>query len=397
MFESTVLRRSHDGQSISFGQIAEALLYYQKVHLIIDRGTLLSLVKQIGISNLRLLLQLPSFSSVYCEEILGTHTSPVGSSQVHQYTAINITGHESVGEFRNLAERIIYTLESGGVTRKKAKNFAKFFIDSVPTRKFSGNHFISGGIPAIAKLDIMDAQFRIEAIRKAIPLISGGYEIGESLKFDVIDSDLGIHVFHNINFDLINRSRQSSSLDSLTEAHILTHVLEARADLTLASHYGGDFVTSAINSNIIQVRHKEILRRTGINADAWRNFLEITLPDSPAIAEVIDSGERSFDEFLALLEKASRFKSWLATVNPDEGLIRSYHKEVTSEGWLQKLPVKLLRYLITSALGAAEPISGQIAGITDTFLLDKLIGGWRPNHFIATRLEPFVCNSKGGN
>jgi len=40
MFEHIVLRRTEGGLPISVGQIAEALLYYQKVHLFIDRGTL---------------------------------------------------------------------------------------------------------------------------------------------------------------------------------------------------------------------------------------------------------------------------------------------------------------------------------------------------------------------
>lgn len=50
MFESIVLRKSETGQNISAGQIAEALLYYQKVHLVLCTGTLIKLLKQIGIN-----------------------------------------------------------------------------------------------------------------------------------------------------------------------------------------------------------------------------------------------------------------------------------------------------------------------------------------------------------
>ena len=36
MFEKIVLHRSDQGNSITAGELAEALLYYQNVHLILD-------------------------------------------------------------------------------------------------------------------------------------------------------------------------------------------------------------------------------------------------------------------------------------------------------------------------------------------------------------------------
>ncbi len=52
MFEHIVLRRAEGGLPVSAGQIAEALLYYQKVHVFIDRETLFYLIRQIGIPSL---------------------------------------------------------------------------------------------------------------------------------------------------------------------------------------------------------------------------------------------------------------------------------------------------------------------------------------------------------
>lgn len=74
MFESIVLRRAENGLTISAGQIAEALLYYQSVHLVIDRGTLLGLIRTVGPARLMSLLQRPGFSAVHCEESLATFT-----------------------------------------------------------------------------------------------------------------------------------------------------------------------------------------------------------------------------------------------------------------------------------------------------------------------------------
>ncbi|PIY00693.1 MAG: hypothetical protein COZ23_07045, partial [Hydrogenophilales bacterium CG_4_10_14_3_um_filter_58_23] len=121
-----------------------------------------------------------------------------------------------------------------------------------------------------------------------------------------------------------------------------------------------------------------------------QQFTEVVLPDSPSLAEVIDSGERSFDEFLSLLDRAARFKDWLKAVNPDEDLIRTYMRDVSSEGWIQRLPAKSLRYILTVALDATNPAVGLASGFIDNFVIEKLFSGWRPNHFVSGKLSPFV-------
>lgn len=392
MFEHIILRRSQDGLPISAGQLAEALLYYQKVHLVIDRATLLKITQQIGAGNILALLRRGDLSAVYCEEGLGTNTQSVGVTQYHSYVAFTFAGSESVGQLKTPHERLQYELERVGIQRREAKRFARGFLDLVPVRKFSGDHFLQGGITHAAKRDLLDLEYAKKAIRRAIAITPGGYEIGEDLKLELINADLGTVVFTNIDFDSINERRGKSVplLGPLTIAHLLSNLLEARADMALASFYGGDFVTSEVTSSIIQVRYGEILRRANLNADARQQFTEVVLPDSPSLAEVIDSAERPFNDFLQLLDDAKRFKDWLKAVSPDEGLIRSYMREISSKGWIERLPAKSLRYLLTAGLDATSPLAGVIAGLLDNFVVEKLLSGWRPNHFIDGKLSPFV-------
>lgn len=395
MFESTVLRRSPEGYATTFGEIAEALLYYQKVHIIIDRGTLVALVKQIGTNRLLTLISNPRLSSVYTEEILATKTDAIGPFETHLYTALTISGHQDVGQYKDITERVYRTLEQEGIERSVAKRFAKRFTDRVPARKLSGNHFLPGGIPEAGKKDLFDQAFRLAAVRTIVASMSGGYRLGEDLKFDVVDSDLGMYVFHNLDLNAIDLYRRSNApaTDAITVAQILNNALEARADLTFALHYGGDFVTSRAGSNLMRVRHSEILRRSNLNNESKQQFHEVTLPDAPTVSEVIDSGERSFEDFFRLLDRSARFKTWLSTVNPDDDLVRSYVREITAEGWVQSLPVKILRYLFVTAVESSNPLLGLAAGLNDTFVLDKMLGGWRPNHFIKARLGPFVSTN----
>jgi hypothetical protein len=392
MFEKIVLRKSESGQPISVGQIAEALLYYQNVQLVIDYGTLRALLQHLGVAGVSSLLKTNGLKSTYCEETLGTYTETVGALQVHSYIAFLVSGHESVGHLKTREERLTYLALSHGCTKGQARSFATTFLDRVPVRKLAGNHYVKGGIPKAAKQDLLDAEFRTRAVIEALKSVEGAEQVDFGTKFDVFDTDIGLHVFTDIDLETINRRRAGMSppLDPITPALLLTYVLNARADLALASFYGGDFATSQASSAIVRLKHADMLKRAGLNAHARDQFHEILLGHCPRLSDAIDSGERSFDEFLKLLDKAAKFKEWLKSVSPDEHLVQRYVRDVTSEDWLQRLPVKVLRYLITLGIGSANPIAGKAAEVADAFILEKVFGGWKPNHFVESRLAPFL-------
>lgn len=393
MFEHTVLRRAEGDSPISAGYVAEALLYYQKVHLFLDRGTVFRLVSQIGPEPTMRLLRRPEVSAVYCEEQLGTHSESFGVTQRHNFIAFSFAGSQEVGRLRKPVDRLAYELETKfEIPKRQAKQFAKQFIDHVPIRNLSGNHYLPGGVIAAARNDLRDTEYVRAAIGAAANVLPGGYDAGEHLQFKIIDTESGFFAISDLDLDRINTTRGSliPPVDPLTIPYLLSKLLDARADLSLASFYGGDFVTSESTSAIIRTRHSELLRRASIDSDDRERFQDLILPDMPKLAEVIDSGERSFEEFTLLLDRAERFKKWLNGVSPDEGLIRTYLKDASADGWIQRIPAKIVRYLLATVAGALNPGAGVAAGLADSFLIEKLLGGWRPSHFIKERLRPFI-------
>jgi len=48
-----------------------------------------------------------------------------------------------------------------------------------------------------------------------------------------------------------------------------------------------------------------------------------------------------------------------------------------------------MRYVLGLVLGQF-PVVGEVYSAADTFLLDKLGNGWRPSHFVDTKLKPFL-------
>lgn len=158
----------------------------------------------------------------------------------------------------------------------------------------------------------------------------------------------------------------------------------------LAAFYGGDFVTTTVNSALVRWRQAHLFERSSLNRQAREQFSELVLTDYPSIRDVIDSGERSFSEFLKLLDKAQKFKTWLAKTNPDQKLVSQYIEALKSDTWADKAPVKALRYMFSLGTGLADPTAGVASGAADAFLLDNFLKGWRPNHFVDDRLKRFL-------
>jgi hypothetical protein len=393
VFEKTVLRRSQIGQGLSLGEIAEALLFYQNVHLVLDVQSLGGLVKSLGASELSALLERRRLTAVYAEDMLATNNESRGSLQIHSFVTATISGKKN-GEtmLRSRRERLQYMLELMQLSGGDARRLADRFLKMVPVTRYSGDVFVTGGVHKSAAADLTDLNYVTAAFRRMLREQVGFEAYAERLRVEV--TKLSAEQFtlsHNIDFVKGNTRRKevNPTLESLTEGNLLAALLDANADLNIASHYGGDFYTSATNSDIVRIRYAEVLKRTGRSMEQLKQFQDIVLRGYPTIREAIDSGTRSFSDFERLLEKSDRFRETVHKIGPDASLVAEYFGEVSKEGWISSLPVKVIRYVIGLTVGTASPAAGAALSAADTFILDKL-KGWRPNHFVDDKLKPFL-------
>lgn len=392
MFESIVLRNSQEAGNVTLGAMAEALLFYQNTRVIIGHGMLVSLARGGLLSDIIGLVREGRLQAVHCEETLGTITNSYGVLQAHDFASFKLVGHEN-DRGANRLERVEISLRTQGIEPRTAKNLATAFVEAIPQKSFTKDDYLKGGIPAAARADARDINTLKGLLRVGLAAVPGGYDAGDDLRADFVFSDLGYFLFANIDFARINmrRAAMTPALEPLTPAALLNLVLESRADMHLAAYYGGDFTTTAPNSALVRWRQAHLLDRTNLNREEKENFSEIILPDYPSVREVIDSGERSFTEFLKLLDKAQKFKVWLAKANPDQKLVGQYIEALKADTWTEKTPIKTLRYVVSLGAGLVDPTLGVIAGVADAFVLDRYLKGWRPNHFVDSRLKPFVA------
>lgn len=386
MFESFVLRRSENGDPITPGQIAEALLFYQKVHLLLDSGSLPSLCKALTPEVFLGLLSRPNVSAVYCEQFLGVQTTTSARLEKHSFIAGHFSGTAEKKQM-NRRQRLEHIFEKIGCDRKRAARLADRFQTLAKAKSVTDDYFIAGGIPKAAESDIRDPAFIKDAVRIAADSFKPASVSLPEFDFELIPVGGGYAVSSDLDLNVLN-----SGGGKITHAGLLTHVLTARADLIFAAHYGCDFQTSVVSSRIVERRCAEILRRKGLNDTEISEFRTLVLADLPRLREVIDSGQRSFTEFLRFLDsrQSQKFNKWVSHVGADDKLVASYFAEVRAQSWIERLPGKFSRYAMTSAIGLVGPLTGLAVSAADTFLVNRILGGWKPNHFIEGSYTDFV-------
>ena len=392
MFEKIILKSSDSGQPISLGELAEALLFYQNVHIILEYSSLTQIVSVIGMQKLLSLLSRQNVSAVYCEDSLGTHTQKSGMIEAHSFISFMISGDQTVGQLHKRKDRLEFILTRQGYSKKQAKVLIEQFRKKVPIRKLTDNYFVEGGIINAAWQDLSDPIFIHEATKRTLARQVGANFPLTDYKFEVETYHPNFYIKTNIDFSEINKKLKhiNSQIDEITPAYLIQNILVGKADMILAANYGGEFYTSELSSEIIQLRHNNLLKRINLDKNELNIFKEITIAESPSIKEVINCGERSFDEFLSLLDKSSKFREWIHGVNPDVKIATAYLNEISAQSWVNKGPTKTLRYILSTTIGALEPISGAVFSAADTFILEKFLGGWHPSHFINQKLKPFL-------
>jgi hypothetical protein len=160
-----------------------------------------------------------------------------------------------------------------------------------------------------------------------------------------------------------------------------------------------DLALSPISSKILVTKVNSILDRYHNNVAQLSTFQDLLFNEGRAIGETINSGQKSFADWLKILERADDFRQWLKDKPPDANLAKEYFREVTQSSWIDKLPGKSFRWamftgagIVLDAIGAGGvgTAVGVSISVADTFLLDHIIKGWKPNQFVDGPLRKFV-------
>lgn len=384
------------------GSLAEAMLFYGKVQLLLNRGTLGSLLLQLGPDGIDRLLERPEIRLSYLRQNFATWGNASGGLRSLNFAIFemgNAPGKKRPSNRDEIEEVLERTLGRSAASRKRVKaitsrmSFPRVEEDMTPAQLTQG-----------ARDDLDDDHFVHDAVQSAIEILVPNYRLPPSWHFRVFKlSDGSFAVDTNLDLPAINAEHHKTTSpdhSSITVDYLLAFIFDSFVGTYLASRYSAEFVHDPLCSSIMRLKYVHLLRRRDKSLNEIDLFQDLHLANRN-IAGTIDAGDRSFAEFLELLDNASKFKAWLANTNPDRKLVAEYFEATTRETWIDKLPTKGMRWVITSGLAVAVealyPTGAAIAAaqglsFADATVLDRVLKGWKPNQFVEGPLSQFVGN-----
>lgn len=375
-----------EGTSFDIGQMAESLLFYGEVILILKYSSLKGLLQQCNPETIIRLLEHGRLKLKYTHHMLGAisrnenlpfarYDFGLISSEKQridnaaQTILQEITGKKGKG--RRLAHRLIKYIEPISYEEEITKQI----VTEIQDGKFISEYIFR-------KLKKVDPKLSRKVIFNFAPVVKGE----------------GFPLQTNINFIELAKLISDDTKINKPSA-ILADYGTTIADLSLWSKYNTEVAVNDNQADVLQSRFDVLLSQQKGSEEIRSNFQNFVLDDSKAIQKSINSGDRTLEEFCLILEHSDKFSSWIRGQEPDSNLLKSYYKEATSNSWVDKLPSKASRWVIFTGTGIALDLLtasglGTATGVAisafDNFVLDKLIKGWKPNQFINDDLLNFI-------
>lgn len=165
---------------------------------------------------------------------------------------------------------------------------------------------------------------------------------------------------------------------------LVLRVAEINLEIMMAQRCSeADLGTSKGADNLLRAK----IARMGGSSQLISSFQRLLeLESIPDIRLAISAGDVSVPEIWKLRKKrhARRFRKWLrqAETRDARELEKAYVASLGKSSVFSSLPARALRFSITTAASAANPLLGALGGVVDSFFIDKWLGGYSPRLFL---------------
>lgn len=393
MFERICIPPIHPERRLfDLGLLAESLIFYHEVYLVLGATTLQGILQQLGPDILVELISSQNLKVRYVDHILGAITAGKGTPfELYDVGIIHAEKHNLETFAR---EAFIQATGKAGRGRRLASRFCQ----AVEPISYADN------ITRCITNEMQDGSYLEDYIRRRLE----GGESGQKFtglnslryRFSLIPGK-GFQLHTNI--DLAGLSKTGIELSELRDpATVLAQYGTTVADMSLWAQLSAEAAVDSRQADVIKARIEPMLNKYRIIEERISTFQEFVFDDARAIREAINGGTRAFGDILPVLENSQKFKDWLINQPPDNNLLKGYYRETTADSWIDKLPGKMARWFLFTGVGASIDAlggggigtgAGILVSAFDSFMLDRIVKGWKPHHFVEGVLKKFVQKS----
>jgi hypothetical protein len=386
VFDSIVVRSTTQGDGvcpIDLGRLAEAMLFYRTVRLVMTWGDLGNLLKCCGPDLVLEMLDNPGIDAILVDGemrvmmggglILPLSPPPFELDEARVVAAFQeFTG--DIGKGRRMAQRFL--------ARARYYHLPADLTDAV-------------------RRDWQDTRFLRRAITEVLKELAPTYTLPTNLKVTLIKQNNGAFTFKsNLDWSAIQRKAVGYWRDrGLDVSGLLVWPVYVRESLHFGATFGAGVVQNLLGAKLMQAKCADLAASLGRQQAEIARFHQVVVGGLSDVRGAVNSGAFPFKDFLRILPDAEHFRNWLDTQTPDADLVRAYFEEATKRHALSSLPVRELRWLLPTAAGfalflphadvVAPSVAGSLAA-ADRYIVSRFCEGWRPAIFVDTKLRPSV-------
>lgn len=387
MFDKIIFKnQSGYGPLIDIGAIAEALLFYGHVSIVANSATIKYLLQKIPPFVLLDLVRNERIAILYTADQVGVSTTDrQGRLPLHSLIKFSSPEHT----IDRIPSKYFYERTKN---RLASSQFTKH-IKQVDHGSFDQEAVLS----TFDNIEVIES-----SVDSIVRFLAPQYSQSDTIRFRVERENNGFIIDTNINFRELNTEyhrKVPKEHSSMSEAYLLSIFQTSQEELYFAGELDSEVAVSSLSRKIHAKTIDSILNRSFESERKIEAFSALTLESGHAIRESINNGKLQFSEVVTLLDKADKFREWLEKQPADDELIKNYYQAVIEDSWVEKLPAKSTRWGVFTAAGAGIDLLGAggfgtaigaALGAFDTFVLDKLIGGWKPHHFVEGDLVKLI-------
>ena len=369
----------------NLGRILEAMLYYDRVHLMMSAQMFTGLWDTLGPDNLGVLLAHHTITTTLTPQMLAIHSEPSTSIHTHRPVAIKMSGREGrIIHDKDDVGTLVQMLEGlpnrPGGTWAQVNKLLKLTKASRYAKMLGGEGESHQRLVSLASdQDTLKLFVRGWAIANGQPVNEQALQHAE---ISLIEMDERFAILSTVSLEQMVVGWNPLE----TWGTILNSIQDYAVDLYLSNAHSADIITAPEISEVASARVDLSLQRAAQNSEQISAFEEMVFDDAHGFADAINDGLISFSEALKVIDQSRRFRTWAKGLPPDANLISEYHRAVTKDTVLQKLPFSIARFAFFNGVGvtadAAAPGAGLISSAIDTFIVERIFGGWRPNFFV---------------